>query len=399
MKSFLKFIFPFSIFLLLVSIQLRAQHIPDSVMRFHQKCILVDTHNDVLSELSMAGKDISHRLSEGNTDLPRMKEGGVDVQFFSVWCDGSYGKGTAFKYANTEIDSLMSIIHRNPGKIALARNYEEIMHDIHEDKIAAMIGVEGGHMIEGRLDYLDSLYRRGMRYMTLTWNNSTGWATSAVDETRHGDSLKRKGLTAFGKEVVRRMNKLGVMVDLAHVGEQTFYDAIHTSTKPILVSHSCVYAICPVARNLKDGQIRAVKKNGGVICVNFYSGFVDRNYFKKINALKKKYSKITDSLKAKHVHFIDDAILKLVPKSEVEALRPQLSLLIDHIDYIVKMIGVDYVGLGSDFDGAESYPVGLDDVTDYPKITEALLKRGYSKEDIRKILGENVLRVIKANMN
>lgn len=399
MRSFIRCFLSSSLFLSLFSFSLTAQSVPDSVMRFHQQSILIDTHNDVLSSLVMDGKDIGQRLSTGNTDLPRLKEGGVDVQFFSIWCDGTYGKGTAFKYANREIDSLMSIIHRNPEKIALAENYEDIMRDVHQGKIAALIGVEGGHMIEGRLDYLDSLYRRGMRYMTLTWNNSTDWSTSAVDESRRANSLKHLGLTAFGKKIVRHMNQLGVMVDLAHVGERTFYDAIQASSKPILVSHSSVYAICPVARNLKDGQIRAVKKNGGVICVNFYSGFVDPNYFKKINALKKKYARITDSLKARHVQFIDDAILKLVPESEVEALRPPLSLLIDHIDYIAKLIGVDYVGIGSDFDGAESYPVGLDDVTDYPKITEALLKRGYSKEDVRKILGGNVLRVIKANMD
>lgn len=396
MKFFGRYIFVICLLLLILG-KSYSQDIPDSVRRFHDKAFLADTHNDVLSSLVMEGKDISQRLTTGNTDLPRLKEGGVDLQFFSVWCDGSYGQGTAFNYANREIDSLMAIIKRNPEKIALARNDDDIMHDVRQGKIAAMIGVEGGHMIEDRLDYLDSLYRRGMRYMTLTWNNSTDWSTSAVDETNHADSLKHKGLTAFGKKVVRRMNKLGIMVDLAHVGEQTFYDAIRTSTKPVLVSHSCVYAICPVARNLKDDQIRAVKKNKGVICVNFYSGFVDSNYFKKIEILKKKYSRITDSLRASHVQFIDDAILKRVPKAEVEALRPPLSLLIDHIDYIVKLIGVDYVGLGSDFDGAESYPIGLDDVTDYPKITAALFEKGYSKEDIRKILGGNVLRVIKAN--
>lgn len=381
------------------SLTAQAQQIPDSVMRFHQQTILADTHNDVLSDLVMEGQDIGRRLPVGNTDLPRLKEGGVDLQFFSVWCGGDYGKGRAFNHANEEIDSLMSLIHRNPQRIALAKNYEDITRDVKAGKIAAMIGVEGGHMIEDRLDYLDSLYRRGMCYMTLTWNNSTDWSTSASDETRHGDSLKHKGLTSFGKKVVRHMNKLGVMVDLAHVGRQTFFDAIHVSSKPILVSHSSVYAICPVARNLRDDQIRAVKKNGGVICVNFYSGFVDGRYFKKIDALKKKYARLTDSLKAQHVAFIDDAILKLVPRQEAEALRPPLSLLIDHIDYIVKMIGPDYVGLGSDFDGAESYPLGLDDVTDYPKITEALFNRGYSKSDIAKILGGNVLRVIKANMH
>lgn len=376
-----------------------AQSIPPSILRFHQRCILIDTHNDVLSELSMQGYDISHKLNTGNTDLPRLKEGGVDAQFFSIWCDGSYGKGTAFNYANREIDSLMSIIKRNPDKIVLAKNYEDIMHDVHHHKIAALIGVEGGHMIEGRLDYLDSLYKRGMRYMTLTWNNSNGWATSAVDETGHRDSLKHLGLTDFGKEVVHRMNQLGVMVDLAHVGRQTFFDAIHTSSKPIIVSHSCVYKICPVPRNLMDDQIRAVKKNGGVICVNFYSGFVDSNYQHKVDAFIAEYRPQVDSLKHLKHESANDAVFEILTPEQKQSLRPPLSLLIDHIDYIVKMIGVDYVGIGSDFDGAESYPVGMDDVTDYPEITAALLQRGYSKKDIRKILGGNVLRVVRENMD
>lgn len=375
-----------------------AQSVPSSVMKFHQRCILIDTHNDVLSDLTMEGFDISHRLQTGNTDLPRLKQGGVDAQFFSIWCDGSYGKGTAFKYANREIDSLMAIIHRNPGKMALATNYQDIKKDVREGKLAALIGVEGGHMIEGRLDYLDSLYKRGMRYMTLTWNNSNGWATSAVDETYHKDSLTHLGLTVFGKEVVHRMNQLGVMVDLAHVGRQTFFDAIHTSSKPIIVSHSCVYKICPVARNLMDDQIRAVKKNGGVICVNFYSGFVDSHYQHKVDAFIAEYRQEVDSLEHLKHESANDAVFEILTPEQKQSLRPPLSLLIDHIDYIVKLIGVDYAGIGSDFDGAESYPLGLDNVTDYPKITEALLQRGYSKKDIRKILGGNVLRVIKANM-
>lgn len=393
----MKKIIPF-LAILVFSFRLFAQQIPDSVMRFHKNAILVDTHNDVLSNLTMEGYDIGRRLQTGNSDLPRMKEGGVDVQFFSIWCDGTYEKGTAFNYANRQIDSLIAIIKRNPDKIALAKNYEDLMADVHQGKIAAMIGVEGGHMIEGRLDYLDSLYRRGMRYMTLTWNNSTGWATSAVDETSHHNSLQHSGLTDFGKKVVDRMNELGVMIDLAHVGRQTFFDAIHTSKKPVLVSHSSVYKICPVARNLKDDQIRAVKKNGGVICLNFYSGFIDPNYFKKKKAFLSRHKNTADSLKkAGYEGSIQNKLFKMYPR-EVRALRPPLSLLIDHMDYIVKMIGVDYVGIGSDFDGAESYPLEMDDVTDYPKITNALFKRGYSKEDIKKILGGNVLRVIKENL-
>ncbi len=381
----------------LPSIDLYAQ----SAAQLHQEAIVVDTHNDVISHLVMAErKDISHQLDIGNTDLPRLKKGGIDVQFFSIWCGRSYSKGRAFSYANREIDSLLSIIKRNPDKIALAKDYKDIKKIVQDKKIAAMIGVEGGHMIEGKLDYLDSLYKRGMRYMTLTWNNSTSWATSAEDETRHADTLPHKGLTDFGKKVVQRMNKLGVMVDLAHVGEQTFYDAIAASSKPVLVSHSSVYALDPVARNLKDDQIKAVAKNGGVICVNFYAGFVDKNYFRNKKALFEKYHRQVDSLRKLYVDpsTVTQELLKMVPEKEANTVRPPLSLLIDHIDYIVKLVGPDFVGLGADFDGAGAFPQQLDDVTGYPKITAALLKRGYSNEDIKKILGGNVLRVIKEDL-
>src|SRR6185503_14390379 len=223
--------------------------------------------------------DISHRLSKGHSDLDRWKEGGLDVQFFSIWTDKTpRNKEGFFKDANQEIDSLEIIALRNPSRMVLATNYKEVKKGIRQKKLVALIGVEGGHMIEDDLKKLDSLQERGMRYMTLTWNNSTSWATSAMDETQHADSLSHKGLTAFGKQIVRRMNELGVIVDLSHTGERTFYDAIATTTKPVLLSHSSVWNICPVFRNVKDEQIKAVAKNGGVICVNFYSGFISRKW-------------------------------------------------------------------------------------------------------------------------
>jgi membrane dipeptidase len=258
--------------------------------------------------------------------------------------------------------------------------------------------VEGGHMIENDLKKLDALFNRGARYMTLTWNNSTDWATSAKDETTKGDSLKHKGLTDFGKQVVKRMNELGMLVDLSHVGEQTFYDAINTSTKPVLVSHSCVYNICPHRRNLKDDQINAIGKNGGVIHINFYSGFIDSSFEKRSEAFTENHKTERDSLLKLNPepYFMEVYLFEKYPE-EVKAFRPPLSAVIDHLDYIVKMIGVDHVGLGSDFDGVNSLPQQLDDVTAYPLITKALLERGYSKKDIRKILGGNFLRVLEAN--
>src|ERR1700743_498334 len=261
-----------------------------------------------------------------------------------------------------------------------------------------MIGVEGGHMIEDRMDYIDALTKRGMRYLTLTWNNSTSWATSARDETHHRDSLKHLGLTDDGKQIVKHLNDLVVMVDVSHVGEQTFYDVIATTKKPVIASHSCAYAIDPNRRNLKDDQLRALAKNGGVVCVNFYSGFVDSTYSPKVAAFLHKHKAELDSLtKVYHDGDLANIRLNAIYRSESDRIRPPLSLLIKHIDYIAKLIGVDHVGIGSDFDGAESYPLGLDSVADYPKVTAELLKLGYSEKDIDKILGGNVLRVLKAN--
>ncbi|MBS1974191.1 MAG: dipeptidase, partial [Bacteroidetes bacterium] len=334
----------------------------------HEKAIVADTHNDVLSSITMNGLNIENDLTgKAQSDLARFKRGGVDVQVFSIFCDDRYGKGSAFKYANAEIDSLYAIAKRNPSKIEIVATPAQLDRALKAHKLAAMLGVEGGHMIEDNLDYLDSLYKRGVRYMTLTWNNSTSWATSATDETSHAFTVSPYGLTNFGKEVVRRMNELGMMVDISHVGEKTFWDAINTTTKPVIASHSSVYAICPVPRNLKDDQIKAVAKNGGVIDVNFFSGFIDSNYFKKRNIFFNKHKAEYDSLNVlnKPEYEVSEYMAKKYPE-ELVAIRPPLSLLIDHIDYIVKLVGVDYVGLGSDFDGIDSAPLGLDGVQDFP---------------------------------
>ena len=369
--------------------------------QIHDKAILVDTHNDVISNELITKFDLSKRQATGNFDLVRAKEGGLDVQVFSIWCGGEYGKGTAFKFANREIDSLDALIKRNPGKMVLVRSAGELEKAVAQRKFAAMIGVEGGHMIEDRMDYIDALAKRGMRYLTLTWNNSTSWATSAHDETHHLDSLKRAGhvgLSDYGKQIVRHLNELGVMVDVSHVGEQTFYDVIATSTKPVIASHSCAYTLNPNQRNMKDAQLKALAKNDGVVFVNFYSGFVDSTYMRKENRFLHKHKAELDSLvKIYHDNDLAKIRLNAIYQTESDQIRPPLSMLIKHIDYIAKLIGVDHVGIGSDFDGAESYPLGMDDVTDYPKITEELLKLNYSQADINKILGGNFIRVLRAN--
>jgi membrane dipeptidase len=370
-----------------------------SSKKVHYKAVLVDTHNDVLSSSVLEGKDISRRLTTGQSDLDRWNEGGVDVQFFSVWTDKTpRNKQGFFKDANQEIDSLEMLTLRNPTRMTLATNYKQVKKGIKQKKLVALIGVEGGHMIEDDMTKLDSLTKRGMRYMTLTWNNSTSWATSAMDETEHADSLKHKGLTDFGKQIVRRMNELGVIVDLSHVGEQTFYDAISVTSKPVMLSHSSIWSICPVFRNVKDDQIRAVAKNGGVIDINFYSGFLDSTFAKKMAVLEGTEGKrIKDSLGQGYDQAKLNQIWNEYFHNQLEPYRPTISKLVDHIDYIVKLVGDDYVGIGSDFDGVSSLPIGLDDVTKYPLITEELKRRGYSDKSIKKILGGNVLRVMKAN--
>jgi membrane dipeptidase len=365
--------------------------------KIHFNAILVDTHNDIPTKALDKGvsfdQDLVHKTQ---SDLNRMKTGGVDGEFFSIWCDGNKQNPNA--WANREIDTVLAWTMRNPDKMMQAYSAADIVKAAAQKKLAVLFGVEGGHMMENDLGKLDAFYKRGVRYMTLTWNNSTSWATSALDETTRADSLPFKGLTDFGKQVVKRMNELGMMVDLSHVGEQTFWDAIHTTTKPVLVSHSSVYAICPFRRNLKDDQIKAVAKNGGVIQVNFYSGFLDSSFEKRSDAFTAKHKPEMDSLlKINPEPYYMQLYLFTKYPDEVKGLRPPLSLLIDHIEYIIKLVGVDYVGLGSDFDGVNSLPEGLEGVEDFPKITAELVKRGYTKKEIDKILGGNLLRVMKAN--
>jgi membrane dipeptidase len=385
----------FSCSLLLFSLTSSAQ----SYKQIHDKAIVIDTHNDVLSSATMKGLNIEDDLTgKTHSDIARFKKGGVDVQVFSIFCDERFGKDTAFKYASREIDSLYATVNRNPGKMMMVTSPAQLQQAVSRKKLGCMMGVEGGHMIEDNLAYLDSFYQRGARYMTLTWNNSTSWATSALDETTKKDSLQHKGLTPFGKQVVKRMNELGMIVDLSHVGEQTFWDAIRTTTKPVIASHSCVYRLCPIFRNLKDDQIKAIAKNGGVIHLNFYSGFVDSNYVQRQKQFKAAHQKEVDSLKAQKWtdYEIDEWLAKTYP-AEAASLRPTLPQLLDHLDYIVQLIGVDHVGIGSDFDGISSSPQQLDDVTELPNLTKALLQRGYTKKDVEKILGRNFIRVFQAN--
>lgn len=367
-----------------------------SYKRLHKKAILVDSHNDIPSaSIEKKVKFDSDLKGKTHSDLNRMKEGGIDVQIFSIFCGPEQTK--PYEYANREMDSVVVWVNRNPDKMMLVKSYADLAKALKENKLASMMGVEGGHMIEDDLQKLENLYNRGARYLTLTWNNSTSWATSAADETTLGDSLKHKGLSDFGKQVVRKMNELGMMIDVSHIGEQTFKDALAITTKPVIASHSNAYALCPHRRNLKDYQIKAIAQNGGVIQLNFYAGFVDSMYEKNMANFIAKHKPEIDSLIKENVQR-DYARMMVTQKynAESKAFQPPLSMLLDHLDYIVKLVGVDYVGFGSDFDGISAAPIELEGVESYPLITKALLQRGYSKKDIKKMLGENLLRVYKA---
>ncbi|SFT02033.1 membrane dipeptidase [Sphingobacterium wenxiniae] len=361
---------------------------------FHDSILVVDGHNDVIYSSLLKGKDISKRLSAGHTDLPRLQEGGVDVQVFAVWSDDKkFPKGKAFKHANAQIDALEKMVKANAQTIAIAKSSVDIKKIVAEGKIAAVIGIEGGNMIENSIANLEALYNRGARYLTLTWNYNLPWASAAAIETNKA-STARKGLTEEGKVIIRRMNELGMMVDLSHGGEQTFYDVLSVTTKPILVSHSNAYALTPHYRNLKDEQLVALKKNGGVVGVNFYSGFLDKGFDDRVKSLYRK-------------HFGDKGDEKLSGTRKYQALPVRLKRqadaplerLLEHIDYLVSKVGIDHVAVGSDYDGIESAPQGLEDVSKFPVLTEALLNRGYSSEDVAKIMGLNFLRILKENEN
>lgn len=365
--------------------------------KIHRQAIVVDTHNDIISTSLEKNLSFDNDLSgKTHSDLQRMLKGGLDVQVFSIFCDGK--QEHPFAFANREIDTLYSWVQRNPGKMMLVTSPEALRAAVAQKKLGAMIGVEGGHMIEDDLQKLQQLYDRGARYLTLTWNNSNHWATSAEEESDTTKHLQHKGLTSFGKQVIEKMNELGMMIDVSHVGEQTFWDAIKYSKKPLIASHSSVYAIAPVFRNLKDDQIKAIAQNGGVVQINFYPLFLDAQAGAKQRSFFRKHREERKQLMAAGATGFeaDEKLANLYP-AEAAAMQTPLETVINHINYIVQLVGEDYVGLGGDFDGISFTPLQLTDVTKYPVITKALLKEGYNRQQVNKILGGNFIRVFTAN--
>lgn len=364
---------------------------PEEKTLDHHELIVVDGHNDVIINSIFEGRDIGKRLDVGHTDIPRLQEGGVDVQVFAVWSYDAKWQTGAFQHANEQIDSLESLVARNPDQIAIAKTSTDIERILDEGKIVALIGIESGNMIESSIENLEKLHDRGAVYLTLTWNFNLPWVTAAAIEDKKPTD-EQQGLSPLGKDIVRRMNELGMMIDLSHASKKTFYDVMETSSKPVLVSHSNAAALTPHFRNLDDQQLAALKENGGVVGLNFYSGFLDTTYNGRVEELfRKEFNRSPAADEDVGIQY------KALNKENKHLANTPMSVLLDHIDHLVNKVGVDHVALGSDFDGVDSTPQGLEDVSKFPNLTQALLERGYSNDDIAKIMGLNFLRILKEN--
>jgi membrane dipeptidase len=358
----------------------------------HSRAIVIDGHNDLPSRLrSLYGAsfdrfDLAARQTEGHTDIPRLRDGGVNAQFFAAYVSSSYeGRGAA-AIALELIDLVHLMAVRYP-ELELARTAADVRRIVGAGRIAIVVAVEGGHAIENSLDNLSRFHELGAMYMTLTHSSSTDWADSATDEPRHG------GLSEFGEDVVSEMNRLGMLVDISHVSEDTMNDVLRVSTSPIIASHSGARAINDHPRNVPDPVLERVAEGGGMVMVNFFSGFV----VPEAADISRDMFDLERELRTKHGD--DDEAVEREWR-EVWADRPlprgTVSHVVDHIDHIVRIAGIDHVGLGSDFDGISVAPEGLDDVSGYPAITAELVRRGYSDADILKVLGANVLRIMEA---
>lgn len=362
-------------------------------LKLHYDAIVVDSHNDFIWQVYDKGAEFKGS-SFTQSDLPRFRSGGLDVQFFAVWIPMKEVKNS-FSFVKGQINRLNQIAENNPNDIEFAYSYDEIMSTLGKNKICGLIGVEGGTAIGNDVDNVNKLYDMGVRYIGLTWNNSNVIASSAKDEVERG---KKGGLSDFGKKVIQRMNELGMMIDVAHLGENSFWDVAELSSQPIFSSHSNAYSINPHFRNITDEQIKAIAKSGGVVQVNFYDEFLDKDakrnrtknayqlYKKELDALNEKYGDDLEKYNIERDNFLKEK--KLTGGTTIDKV-------IEHIDYIKNLVGADYVGLGSDFDGGISPPAELYDASCYPMITKKLVELGYTDEEIKKILGLNMLRVFK----
>jgi membrane dipeptidase len=361
--------------------------------QLHDRAIVVDGHADTPQRLIDKRFDLGVRHADGNVDLPRMREGGLDAIFFSIWMPGTVTGPPAVKRALVQIEAVREAARTHPNDLLLATTADDVRRAAAEHKVAALMGIEGGHIINNDLDVLRRYASLGARYLTLTHVYNTDWADAATpSKPRHN------GLTPFGKDVVRELNRLGMMVDVSHVSDKTFADVLEVSTAPVIASHSSCRVFSNSPRNMTDDMMRALARNGGIIMINYNASFLSEEY--RVAPRGKQY---TELLRAAQKTCGGNQACRTMATERVNQAAMQSGLLpkvtwekiVEHIDHAVKVAGVDHVGLGSDFDGA-TMPLGMEDASKLPKITDALLKKGYSDADVEKILGGNILRVMEA---
>jgi membrane dipeptidase len=367
----------------------------------HESALVIDTHADTPQRFLDENFDIGSTDPKdyGHISLDKARTGNLGAEFFSIWVEPETNQGHFARHTLDLIDSVYEQAARHPDRMMMAFNTDDIERSHKQKKLAALMGIEGGHSIENDIHVLRDFYRLGIRYMTLSWSNTNEWADSSGD-INNPKVEHHNGLTDGGKQIVLEMNRLGMLVDISHVADKTFYDAIAVTKAPVIASHSSARALTDHPRNMTDDMLRAVAKNGGVVQVNFYSAFIDDDYRKASDAQRKDrdgaVKAFADQMQAvgKAVTYIDND--RIGREWSAKIPRPPFKSLIDHIDHIAKVAGVDHVGLGSDFDGVSgALPQGIDSAADLPKITQALLDRAYSADDIRKILGGNLMRVFR----
>jgi membrane dipeptidase len=366
-------------------------------LSIHRRAIAIDLHADTTQRLVDEGLDISNRLADGHLDAVRMKEGGLDAQFFSIWVEPQlFGAGgaSASRRADVQIAAVRALAEKHPETWELATSAADIRRISNAGKLAALMGLEGGYAIDEKLENVERYYKMGVRYMSGAWTVSTSWAGSSGDEAG-----QTRGLNDFGKQVIREMNRLGMMIDVSHLSDKAFWDIVNTSSKPVIATHSNARAIANVPRNLDDDMIRALAAKGGVVCVLFYPAFVEPGWDEKKKQVDTEIAALVQQASDNEP---GDVAHKKMARDRVRIreyarrLPPvTVARVVDHIDHIVKLVGIDHVGVGSDFDGIQAVPTDLASVADLPNLTKELLKRGYTEEDIDKILGGNIMRVME----
>lgn len=367
-------------------------------LAIHRRALVIDMHADTAQRLLDEHVDLTQLLPDGHFDSVRAREGGLDAQFFSIWVEPELfggGGSSAIKRADDQITAVRALAERHPDMWQLATISGDIPRIAAEGKLAALIGLEGGYAIDERVENVERYYKLGVRYMSPAWSVSTSWAGSSGD-----DVGRTRGLNDFGRAVIREMNRLGMMVDVSHVSDRTFWDIANTSTRPVVATHSGCRAIANVPRNLTDEMIQAIAKSGGVVNVIFYPEHLEPGWSEKKKRVDDEIASLVQ--RASDEEKGDAAHKKLardrVRREEYAKRLPPVTVsrLVDHIDHIVKLVGVDYVGIGTDFDGVQATLSDLTDVSQLPNLTRELLRRGYSESDVNKILGGNMLRVMAA---